>query len=243
MYTRCPHCKSVHPLDAAFLSHAHGSVRCGNCKQTFDALNLLSDQWPTGKAHGSTTRVNVDPPVLGLNQAASFVVDDSAENKTASGFKQKLFSTWGLAAVALVLLTMANLFWSFHDPLLQSPVLSSLLEKSGFLQQEPEGPLKTPEHLQLVSRDMHTHPTRSGILVLSLSFVNLAQHTQVFPVLEITLLDVANQPIAQRRFQPADYLRTGSDLEFGLATTVLMPVLLELADPGAQAVGFEIQFL
>jgi len=90
---------------------------------------------------------------------------------------------------------------------------------------------------------MHSHPTRAGILVLSLTFVNLAQRPQMFPTLEITLLDGSNQPIAQRRFQPTDYLRNGADTESGLATDVFLPVLLELGDPGERAVGFEIQFL
>ena len=90
---------------------------------------------------------------------------------------------------------------------------------------------------------MHSHPTRSGILILSLTFVNLAQSPQVFPILEITLLDASNQPIALRRFQPAEYLRPGADSKPGLAADVFLPVLLELGDPGEQAVGFEIQFL
>jgi hypothetical protein len=97
--------------------------------------------------------------------------------------------------------------------------------------------------VQLVSRDMHTHPTRSGILVLSLTFVNLAADTQMFPDLEITLMDTASQPVAKRRLLPADYLRSGADISAGLATDVYLPVLLELGDPGEQAVGFEIQFL
>jgi hypothetical protein len=90
---------------------------------------------------------------------------------------------------------------------------------------------------------MHTHPTRSGILVLSLTFVNLAPRNQAFPELEVTLMDAANQPVAQRRLQPADYLRAGADSSAGLATEVYLPVLLELGDPGEQAVGFEIRFL
>jgi len=57
------------------------------------------------------------------------------------------------------------------------------------------------------------------------------------------LLDVANQPVAQRRLQPVDYLRPGTDTSTGLAPDVYLPVLLELGDPGKQAVGFEIRFL
>ena len=49
--------------------------------------------------------------------------------------------------------------------------------------------------------------------------------------------------IAQRRFRPADYLRPGTNTETGLAADVFLPVLLELGDPGTQAVGFEIRFL
>jgi len=61
--------------------------------------------------------------------------------------------------------------------------------------------------------------------------------------MEITLLDTTNQPVARRRFQPTDYLRPGADIKSGLATDVYLPVLLELGDPGEQAVGFEIRFL
>ena len=117
------------------------------------------------------------------------------------------------------------------------------MAQAGWLETEPEGLLKDPQKVQLVSRDMHTHPTRSGILVLSLTLVNLAEHSQEFPQLEVTLLDAANQAVARRRLQPADYLRPGADIENGLAKDVYLPVLLELGDPGEQAVGFEIRFL
>ncbi|MGA9572565.1 MAG: DUF3426 domain-containing protein, partial [Lysobacterales bacterium] len=117
------------------------------------------------------------------------------------------------------------------------------IEPAGSSQVEENGLLKDPQKIQLVSRDMHTHPTRSGILVLSLTFVNLAPRNQAFPELEVTLTDAANQPVAQRRLQPAEYLRPGADTRTGLAADVYLPVLLELGDPGDQAVGFEIRFL
>jgi hypothetical protein len=118
-----------------------------------------------------------------------------------------------------------------------------LINQENSVEAEQQGLLKDPRRIQLVSRDMHTHPTRSGILVLSLTFVNLSQRNQEFPELEITLMDAANQPVAQRRLQPVDYLRPGADIQTGLAADVYLPVLLELGDPGDQAVGFEIRFL
>jgi|GEM_PF-617454 len=151
---------------------------------------------------------------------------------------------WGLATLGLLLITVANVSWTYRDHWLKQPVVHQWLLDTGRVEAEkPKGAFKSPTEIQLVSRDMHTHPTRTGILVLSVTFVNLAQQTQAFPVLRITLLDGGNQPIAQRRLQPEAYLRAGADLNTGLAPDVFLPVLLELADPGEQAVGFEIEFL
>lgn len=153
---------------------------------------------------------------------------------------------WGVLAGTVLLITLANMAWTFKDGWLQRPVVQQWLQKNGWVDkkaEEPQGLLKDPAKIQLVSRDMHTHPTRTGILVLSVTFVNLAERAQAYPVLRITLLDGGNQAVAQRRFQPEEYLRAGSNTQSGLSPDVFLPVLLELADPGEQAVGFEIEFL
>lgn len=43
MYTRCPHCMTVFVVAAEQLKAAHGSVRCGTCLESFDAIPYLSD--------------------------------------------------------------------------------------------------------------------------------------------------------------------------------------------------------
>lgn len=243
MFTRCPQCKTVHPLSAALVSHARGLVQCGECGRTFSALSFLFDTWPSGQAHGPARGPNAAPPVLQVTTTADgkATTPDSDEPEDAQSEPKHL--AWSLATALLVLLTIANITWTFREPLLENPTVSDWMNQAGWLQTEPEGLLKDPQQVQLVSRDMHTHPTRSGILVLSLTFVNLAQHSQEFPQLEVTLLDAANQPVARRRLQPADYLRLGADIKSGLGKDVYLPVLLELGDPGEQAVGFEIRFL
>ena len=167
-----------------------------------------------------------------------------SENREADKEKSEPdLKAWRLATVLLVLVTMANVLWTFRHPLLETSTIKTWKKQPGWSQNDGYGLLKQPQQIQLVSRDIHTHPTRSGILVLSLTFVNLAQQAQVFPELEVTLLDATSQAIARRRLQPADYLRAGVDIEAGLASEVYLPVLLELGDPGKQAVGFEIRFL
>ena len=245
MFTRCPKCKTVHPLNAALISHAHGLVRCGQCNRTFSALSSLFDEWPAGQAHRPAQGANAGPPVVGSKARTSEATSGSHSKsedpeETGNGHYRLV---WGLVTAVLVLLTIANSIWTFREPLLKNPTISAWVKQAGWLQNKQQGLLKDPQHIQLVSRDMHTHPTRSGILILNLTFVNLAQQTQLFPELEITLLDVADQAVARRRFQPADYLRADADTKAGLATDVYLPILLELGDPGEQAVGFEIQFL
>jgi predicted Zn finger-like uncharacterized protein len=244
MFTRCPQCKTVHRLSAKLVSHSNGLVQCAQCGRVFSALSFLFDEWPAGRAYGPSKDSNTAPPVIGTVKKTKGDAQNHAADDEADGVPPaKTRLAWGLVAALLVLLTIANTAWTFRGPLLENPVINGWVTQAGWLQVEQDGLLKDPQQIQLVSRDIHTHPTRSGILVLSLTFVNLAQRTQVFPVLEVTLLDAANQPVAQRKLQPADYLRPDADIQAGLAVDVFLPVLLELADPGNQAVGFEINFL
>jgi len=43
MYARCPHCETVFTIGAAALRAARGTVRCGHCLESFDALQTLED--------------------------------------------------------------------------------------------------------------------------------------------------------------------------------------------------------
>lgn len=245
MFTRCPQCKTVHPLSAASISRARGLVQCGQCGRSFSALSFLFDEWPSGEAHRPASGPNTTLPILGAGGKTNTETADASpeSNETdASKLKARRLA-WNLATAVLVLLTIANIGWTFREPLMNNPRVSAWMKQDDPMQIEEQGLLKDPQHIQLVSRDMHTHPTRAGILVLSLTFVNLAERNQVYPELEITLMNGTNQPVAQRRLQAADYLRPGADTQAGLAADVYLPVLLELGDPGDQAVGFEIRFL
>ena len=244
MFTRCPQCKTVHALNAALLAYAHGSVQCGGCNKSFDALSFLFDDWPDGKAHQPAEGVKSPPPVLGNPVSKFKPIDQTDPDDDSNADKDSRAGRmlWVSLMLVLIVLTIANATWTFREPLKNVPEISDWLNEKGWLQTEQDGMLKDPGQIQLVSRDMHVHPSRTGILILSLTFVNLATRQQVFPVLEVTLLDAAGQSIASRRFKPIEYLRPGADRQAGLGSEVYLPVLLELGDPGQQAVGFEIDF-
>jgi len=207
-------------------------------------LIYLFDQWPAGPAYRPPKDASPGAPVLGATPGRSDTGTHGSENAEPVEKSVRPYRlAWSLVALVLILLTLANTLWTFHEPLSENPVIGNWMHQAGWLQPGMDGLLRSPEQLQLVSRDMHSHPTRSGILVLSFTFMNLARDTQVYPVLEITLLDAVSRPVARRRLQPGDYLRHDADINMGLAPDVYLPVLLEFADPGMQAVGFEIRFL
>lgn len=248
MYTRCPQCKVVHPLTAAVLSHARGLVQCGDCGRTFSALSFLFDDEQSGEVHGPAQGPGAAPPPVLIKTVEPEHPDASKEtgneeDAPAESGRSHNDLAWKLATVLLLLTTIANAAWTFREPLLKVPTVEGWVSGMGEKPANEHGLLLDPTQFQLVSRDMHSHPTRSGILVLSLTFVNLAKQAQVYPELELTLLDAANQPVARRHLKPGDYLRPGADITTGLAADVYLPVLLELVDPGEQAVGFEIRFL
>lgn len=258
MYTRCPQCKTVHILKAVELAQARGLVQCGPCGRTFSALSFLFDEWPEGEPSRPESGPGVTLPVLepapaadapatepspGSDTPVSESSPDTGTGESEPPPRNIHRLAWLVATGVLAITTIANAAWTFREPLLNNPRISVWFNKQVESQVNEHGLLRDPQKIQLVSRDMHTHPTRSGILVLSLTFVNLAAGNQAFPELEVTLTDASNQPVARRRLQPSEYLRPGAAIDAGLAADVYLPVLLELGDPGEQAVGFEIRFL
>lgn len=47
LFTQCPQCQTVFPLDIATLCQARGQVRCGRCGAVFAALDALSGERPS----------------------------------------------------------------------------------------------------------------------------------------------------------------------------------------------------
>ena len=224
-------------------------MRCGECNGEYSALAFLFDQWPEQKAKPPSVNAHGNPPVLGgygarpgvagkkpSSAAAPKVVDSS--KKSADDNR----GIWFVVVVVLALVTISHVAWTFRNPLLENHEIRSFLERLDVVEIESRQPYRNPARVRLVSRDMHLHPTRAGILVLSATFVNLAAREQPFPVLSIILLDAENRPLATRAFQPEEYLLDRVEPDSLMAADVHVPFLLEFEDPGEKAVGFEMQF-
>jgi predicted Zn finger-like uncharacterized protein len=239
MYTRCTGCESIHVVNAELLAHSKGSVKCGRCGQKFDALDSLFDEWPAAGATPPPAGKRYRPPVLGSAQDLPAPFGPASMLPSEPGRGRR---AWLAVLSLLISLTLLNAAWTFREELLAVPGATALLARWHLTDTPPEGALRDPDRIQVVSRDLHSHPTRAGMLVLSATFVNRADFAQAWPEMELTLLDLDGEAVARRRFQPAEYLPSQADFSGLVGPNVHVPVLLEFTSPGDQAAGFEIAF-
>ncbi|MEE8496199.1 MAG: zinc-ribbon and DUF3426 domain-containing protein [Xanthomonadales bacterium] len=252
MYTRCP-CHTVHPVNALVLAQVRGKYRCGKCKQISNALESLFDQWPDPGDHPPAAG---KLPLLGFKldlaaakqarlssgEASSIAEKEGGADQGAQRGKKTLRAAWIAAAIALLILVTVYLAEFFQLPLLDSSGFENLLVKTALKEPSPTTPWRDLDQVQLLSRDMRSHPTRPDTLSLSLTIVNRASRSQAFPKLEVDLLDSSGQTLVSRLFEPDEYLAEGTDIETGMTPQAYLHISLDLADPGHQAVGFELHF-
>jgi len=243
VYTCCPHCETVHALDADALARGRGYVQCGRCRQEFNALAHLSDERPLQQGEAPYHPVRSSLPVLGNPEALAVDLDwvggrDEEPPARHGGLRR----TWRVLLAILVPITLVNMAWVFRDTILEWPAASAFALRHGLPGVVDPASYRDPTLIHLVSRDFHSHPSRKGVLVLSATFVNLAPRAQPYPELSVTLLDADNRPLANRSFEPGEYLLAGVDPGTGMNPGVRTPLLLEFVDPGEHAVGFQLDF-
>jgi predicted Zn finger-like uncharacterized protein len=272
VYTRCPGCHTVHPVNATLLAGGGGRYRCGKCNKVSNALEALFDAWPAAGARAPTVG---QLPVLGLTldlqaaarslrdaggadagdglaagTAADGVPGGAAIRRRGAGLRWLVRLSWITAALALAVIVAFQVAEFQDEPLLERAPLRAALERVGLRAPPEAAPFRDLERIHVVSRELRSHPTLPGRLRLSATIVNRAAQAQPWPDLEITLLDAAGQRVMHKLFAPADYLAAGSatgratDSAAGAGMTpqAYLPLVLELEDPGRQAVGFELEF-
>ena len=246
MFTRCPACHTVHPISAAILAQANGRIRCGKCSKSINALDSLFDSWPgagdrpADNQGDSSSPLVLDAAIKLAESQADSEFDTPAELAIIE--KKSRTGLWIAAATILALLTLTNVVTLREVGLAEWPTVQSWLKSVGLIEPAPLPPYSDATQIELISRDMHVHPARRNALILSATMVNRAQQIQAYPVFEVILMDRKSRPIASRRFTPAEYLGPDAHIDGGMTPKAFLAVTLELADPDARAVGFELLF-
>lgn len=251
MYTRCEHCQAVLPIRPEDLAQAGGMVRCGSCGRTVNALSAMYREVP-GEGSAAIPADGMPPllsPVVeqdalidreGEPEQLPDTLEIEADEPTPSDdpdFAPEPAPTWarvlwpslaGLAGLLLLLQLFGPEDWRVSPSAL------------GFGEAEPAD---LGEVIELVSRDLHQHPTLSDAVIVSAVLVNRSSQPVPWPRIDLRLYDASQQVIGQKLLEPDDYLDPAADPDGALAPNVRLPVVLEMVVEGSAPTGFSMTFL
>lgn len=153
---------------------------------------------------------------------------------------------WIFLITSLLFVLLGQFAYFKREELAKQPQLRPYLEKAcealnAYVPCDIPAP-KDLEAIQLLERDVRTHPSTKGALLITSTIISKADFGQAFPKLELTFSDINQKVLARRLFEPREYLSDDVDLEKGLTPDLPVRIMLEIVDPGSEAVNFEFTF-
>ena len=154
--------------------------------------------------------------------------------------KRKPAWLWALLVIILLLALAAQLAYQMRDKLAASypglrPQLAAMCEMTGCSLSLP----RDTRQVLILGSNLQTE--NGGNLSLEVTLANRASHAMAWPVLELTLTDVEDQPIARRMFAPSEYLPSGSLEAAGIQPRSEAPFILQLQNKGVRAAGYRLR--
>ena len=202
---------------------------------------------PRPAAHEPETLAPEEPAPQPIEETTAAALDlDSDETTTpakpAHRFRlaREYPQVWGAGAVLALVILTAQIVNHYRDELAASPrfgrPLTALYASLG-VQLAPHWDLRAYDVRQLGAS---TDPAGSGVITVRASIKNAGRQPQPLPLLRVTLQDRFGNRIAARDVAPRFYVpRTMPESSY-LAGGQRIDAEMGFVDPGANAVGFEI---
>ncbi|MEM1079946.1 MAG: zinc-ribbon and DUF3426 domain-containing protein [Pseudomonadota bacterium] len=252
MYTRCNHCQAILPLAPADLAQAGGVVRCGSCGHTLNALSELY-AYPPGPDAAPIISDGMPPLLTPRVEQERILAEDPVPYAADTGSATQSASTPESAALELNLPNTAppNLLKWFWPALSVALLMALGMQLFGpatwrvnwaSLSTEPVEALAMDEIVQVVSRDLHPHPTLDDAVIVSAVLVNRSEQTVRWPEIQVRLFDASQQVIGERRLRPEEYMTADADPNIGFAADMRLPLVLEMVTEASTATGFSLAF-
>jgi hypothetical protein len=138
---------------------------------------------------------------------------------------------------------LSQLVWFNRQQLVLQPDLEPYIElacKELDCKLKPKVDLAS---IELLARDVRSHPAHSNALLITATFINRAEFEQPFPDVAVVLSDKGGNVIAQRQFTPAEYLASDHQDNGMMLKAVPVTMVMEVQDPGSDSVSFRFEFL
>ncbi len=162
----------------------------------------------------------------------------SSESSARSSQSQQRSMLLPLVCIALAL---AAALYMARDSIARLDVPESVLTSFCGITGCELPPKQDLSRLELLQHRMNIHSKREDVLVINVDVKNNAPFHQPYPVLAVVMSDKDGGVVAERKFQPADYLDP-SQIEQTLPPAEPVRIRFEIMDPGPEAVSSELEF-
>ena len=182
-----------------------------------------------------------DEPVL--NDDMPSLIREDLELQTEVSHGRRWISAGTVFGLILMSLLLMGQYLYFHrNEYASNPTLAtSLTTVCQWLNCTIE-PFRNIDQIDLMSRNVYSHPNASNALVITATLANQASMPQPYPLIQVSLTNLQGQIIAARRFQPNEYLNQPHIPDSMMQPGKPVNVSLEVADPGEGALAFEFEF-
>lgn len=246
-------------IRAVQLGAADGWVRCGNCGETFYALERLYDapvklpslhERPEQRAAGQA-EAQTPPPGL-PDSAPGEHKEESApqpelppvlQNAPEESGRLSSRYVWAGMITVMSLVALVQVAWFNRDRLLyEYPQSVPWVEKLCERLQCDVIRFRDPSAIKLLYREVRMHPRYLNALQVSATIVNQAESIQPYPEIELVIYDTNGQVISHGRFTPAEYLKAGTNPAAGMPPDLPVSFVLGLSGMVREAASFAFQF-
>lgn len=205
MYTQCSGCATVFRITPGQLRQAQGLVRCGVCRQEFDALPSLAASLPAAAGIAAQRPPTITSPELGedLFLALPSVPSEAATVGVPPPRRSGLLGATALLLVAAVLVVLYG--YLMREELGRYHAVRPWVELLCGVAGCELAPLRDVGNIHILYKNVEASPSADG-LVVHATIVNDAGFRQPYPQVRFRFLDPVGAARASPWFTPDDYL-------------------------------------
>lgn len=244
MYAQCPECRTVFRITRAQLDARGGFVRCGQCRQVFDARGTLIEKLPNQASkrtrHGDARKKpKIPPPAVPENQLP--FPDLDLRPKPVLRVPRAL---WVVGAIAAVMALAGQFGWAYRHALAADETLKPAMTELCNVVDCGAPPRRDLSAIELLDQTgIAPHPRFENLLRIRAAMINREADPLPYPLMEVALTDSDGKLLARRSFRPEQYLEHPPARGAVLQQGVIVSALLDVTNPDGRAMGYEIRLL
>lgn len=171
------------------------------------------------------------------------IPDEFRMHHTRPAYSMLSTLAWSLAILLLGASLVVEYAWFNRNELVAVPELKPWMTKFCELADCEFIALRDPEQIEMLNRNVYSHPNIDEALMVNVTIINHASYAQPYPNVQIEFSNMLGERVAARIFSPEQYLRLDAQQISLLEPEHEVSFDLEIQDPGEKAKTYEFNFL